>query len=192
MSKFSKKWFGIIFLVLSVGFLPLAISSPSWGFNKNYDSREYKIKAAFIYNFTKFINWPQGIFLNVDAPLNLCLLGDDSFRPILEETVKGKIIHSRQFSIQSKKETDNFLSCHLLYIYSLSDESTFEVLDSLQQQPVVTVFETASSKNQLGIIRLIKKKNKIHFEINQTAAQKSGLKISSQLLKLGRKYSSSN
>jgi len=118
------------------------------------------------------------------------LLGDDSFRPVLEKTVQGKIFHGRQFSIQLKKETDNFLSCHLLYIYSLSNETTFKVLDFLQRQPVLTVFERAGSKNQLGIIRLIKKKNKIHFEINQGAAKNSGLKISSQLLKLGRKYSS--
>ena len=192
MRKFSNKWFASIILVLSVGFFPLAISSPSWGFKKNYDSREYKIKAAFIYNFTKFIDWPQGIFLNGNAPLNLCLLGDNSFRPVLEKIVKGKISQSRQFSIQLKNKTDNFLACHLLYIYSLSDESTFKVLDTLLRQPVVTVFETASSNKQLGIIRLIKKKNKIQFEINRAAAENSGLTISSHLLKLGKKYSSLN
>lgn len=184
--------FGVFILVLLVGFFPLAISSPSWGFKKSYDSREYEIKAAFIYNFTKFINWPQDIFQNGNAPLNLCLLGDDSFRPVLEQTVKGKVFNGRQFSIQLKKITDKFSSCQLLYIYSLSDESTFKVLNSLHRQPVVTIFETENSKNSLGIIRLIKNKNKVYFEINQTAAENSGLKISSHLLKLGRKKSSAN
>jgi len=147
---------------------------------------EYEIKAAFLYNFVQFVEWPPAAFADPGAPLTIGVLGDDPFGPLLEQTVKGETVKGRGFVIRRFRDVEAAKSCQVLFISKSEKERIPQILKHLEWAPVLTVGEADGFAARGGIVNFIIEKSRVRFEINQESALRKGLKISSQLLCLGR------
>jgi hypothetical protein len=147
-------------------------------------AREYRIKAAFIYNFAKFTRWPASSFADGEAPLAFCIYGDDPFGGALD-MVAGKTIRGRKVAVRRIAEIAAGDGCHLLFISDSEAERLTAILAALDDRPVLTVADMPNFARAGGIINLkTTRENKLRFEINTGTARRAGLKISSKLLNL--------
>jgi hypothetical protein len=150
------------------------------------ESKEYQIKAAFLFNFAQFVEWPSAAFADSQTPISIGVLGDDPFGAVLDQTVQGETIHSRKLVVQRSRRLEDLKGCHLLFISKSEKSRVGDILSGLGSSSVLTVSETESFARRGGIINFYLDGNKVRFEINAQAAQQKGIKISSQLLKLGK------
>lgn len=141
------------------------------------------VKAAFIYNFTKFTRWPENTWVRQNAPLNLCVIGKDALSAALEP-LNTKIIKGHPVTIHHLKSIQAENDCHLLYIATSEKNNYKDVLKSVQNQPVLTISEISGFVRSKGIIELYRGKNQTHFIINLAVAEDAGLELSSRLLDL--------
>jgi hypothetical protein len=149
-------------------------------------SKEYQIKAVFLFNFAQFVEWPATAFPDADAPIRIGVLGDDPFGTALEETVRGETIRNRKLVVQHSRQVEDLKNCQLLFISKSEKRRIPEILSTLNPGAVLTVGEIESFSRLGGIINFYLDGNKVRFEINPAAAQRQGLKLSSQLLNLGK------
>ena len=148
--------------------------------------KEYQIKAAFLFNFAQFVEWPSAAFADASAPISIGVLGDDPFGPVLDQTVQGETINHRKLIIQRSQRVEDLKGCHLVFISKSEKSRLTDIFDSLGSASILTVSETENFARRGGIINFYLEGNKVRFEINSDAAQRKGIKISSQLLKLGK------
>jgi hypothetical protein len=157
------------------------------------DVTEPSLKAAFIYNFAKFTEWPQGT-LPATAPFTACVLGASagggasaSASPIqvaLERTVKGRQFAGRQISVVQMRIDGQLRSCHLLYLSGVTLAQVAAVLEAVRGAPVLTVSDVDDFARRGGIAQMFVEDGKMRFELNLEAAKRSGLELSSKLLVL--------
>ena len=147
---------------------------------------EYQIKAAFLFNFAKFVQWPPEAFATTNSPLIIGVLGENVFGDNLEKTINHKVINERPLQFKEFHSVAEATNCHILFI-STSEKAKFsKIIQGLQGTSVLTVSETGEFIDAGGMINFVLEANKIRFEINDEAAKKAGLKISSKLLSLAR------
>ncbi len=147
-------------------------------------AREYLIKAAFLYNFALFTQWPAGSFADGSAPLSICVLGDDPFDGALE-TLIDREIRGHPVTIQRVATAQAGAACHLLFISGSEEAVLSTILASVADRPVLTIADFPNFARAGGIINLkTSKDQKIRFEINTGIAKRAGLKLSSKLLNL--------
>jgi hypothetical protein len=144
---------------------------------------EYEVKAAFLYNFAKFVEWPDE---GSTRPLALCVLGDNPFGDALA-ALEGKRVRGRLLETRRDIYDDDTPGCHVLFINEIDKSRLVRILKRLQRLPVLTVSDGSAFVKNGGIIAFVSVDNRIQFEINLGAAQNARLKISSQLLKLARR-----
>ena len=160
-------------------------------------SREYQVKAAFLYNFINFIDWPEE---NKDTdkknPIVIGIIGKNpfgnAFEPIKDKEVKDRKVVVKQFENleELKKIIENSTvtqQCHLLYISSSEKENFKRILDLTKDKSILTVGDTTNFLESGGIINFLMEDNKVCFEINKTAAERAKLKIRSKLLRLAKR-----
>lgn len=147
---------------------------------------EYQVKAAFLYNFAKFVEWPDGTHSSADSPLRVGVLGKDPFGEILERTFKGRTAQGRSFSIARSDNPQDLLTCHIVFIRPPEEGTLIPLLKAFDGRPVLTVGEMEGFARSGGVINLYLQEKQVRFEINPTAAERAGLKISSKLLQLAR------
>lgn len=162
-----------------------------------YSAKALQVKAAFVYNFAKFIQWPKNAFEDTDTPFIIGVLGRGAFASVLEKTVSGKKIGTRpiqfrQFDWRNQQDRWRLQSCHILYINASTTASLDAILRSLEEHPVLVVGDVPGFAKTGGTIGLFLHENRISFEINRDAAVRAKLKISAKLLKLGRIVTSTN
>lgn len=143
-----------------------------------------QLKAAFIYNFAKFVEWPPAAFGEATSPIVIGVLGDNSIRGDLDRTIRDKTINDRPLVIREFRSAADATNCHLLFIGASETARLPEILDSLHSASVLTVGETDEFTRKGGMISFIPGETKIRFRINEGAAKSVGLKISSKLLSL--------
>jgi hypothetical protein len=146
-------------------------------------SVEYKVKAAFLYNFAKFVEWPDEAFSDKEETFILCVLGKDPFGPNLK-ALEGKLVRGRKLSVIQCKDIQEVEEAHILFIARSERKRVTEVLSRLENQPVLTVSDVQGFAEQGGGIGFIDVDKKLRFEINPEATKKAGLQVSSQLMKL--------
>jgi hypothetical protein len=146
--------------------------------------REYQIKAAFLYNFSKFVEWPQGSFTDAKSPFVICVLGEDPFDNALD-TIKEKNIDGRKIVIERMESIKDEEKCHILFVSASERRDLSQIFRAVKQRNILTVSDMKGFAGSGGIINFISADNRIGFEINVSAAEKANLKISSKLLKLG-------
>jgi len=147
---------------------------------------EYPVKLAFLYNFTKFIEWPPGSYRYPDAPLAICIVGHDPFSPDIEGDLRTRIVGSHPVEVLTLKPTDTLNVCHMVFIPATEKNQADQIVKGLKGSSTLTVGETEGFAGLGGMINLTVEGNKVHFEVNQLAAQRAGLKISSKLLSLAK------
>ena len=146
---------------------------------------EYQIKAAYLYNFARFVEWPDAAFEGPDEPIIVGLLVKDPFGPRLEETIRGKTAHGRPLLVERGASFTKLSErCHVVFISSSFENRLSEVLQDLAGRSILTVSETKEFISRGGMINFVTEHQTVRFVINPTAAEREGLKISSQLMKV--------
>jgi hypothetical protein len=146
---------------------------------------EYKIKAAFLYNFAKLTEWPTNAFCSNAMPITIGIIGKDPFEQFLEEAVKDKVIGGRKIVIaRFGQPQDDIAKCHLLFIAKSEEDRLDGIFSCVAKQPVLTVSEIDRFDDKGGFIWIRKEGDEIKFQVRRDGVQKSGLKLSSKLLAL--------
>jgi YfiR/HmsC-like len=144
---------------------------------------EYQVKAAFLFNFAKFVEWPPDAFSSADEPIGICVLGQNPFGSVLEETVRGKVVRHRTFGVLQNPDAQHVSKCHIVFV-SASEGKRSLVLEELKNKRVLTISETDGVNWGGGVIGLSLKDGRVRIEIDPAAAERAGLRISSKLLSL--------
>lgn len=152
------------------------------GFTK-YPS-EYQMKAKFLYNFARFVEWPDGAFADSTSSITIGVIDPDPFGIDLDKTVEGKRINGRDFRVKRFHRVDDLEFCHILFIGTSDREHRLEILERLKDWSVLTVGDTKDFAYDGGIINFIMVGKKILFEINTKAVKKAGLVLSPRILKM--------
>jgi hypothetical protein len=142
---------------------------------------EYRIKAAFLYNFSRFVSWPEEI--RQTDRFTICVLGIDPFGNALD-SLAGKAVHDSQLDILHLPGTDVAGECRVVFVSDSETDRIDSILAPLEDRPVLTVSDSAAFAEKGGMIGLRLANNKVRFDINIDAAQRAGLNISSKLLSL--------
>ncbi len=148
---------------------------------------ESQVKAAFLFNFAKFVEWPANTYANASVPLCIGVLGENPIGTDLEKFVRDKTLNRRSITVKECRTLDDAKHCQVLLISSSEKRPLPEIFDGLGGTNVLTVGETEGFIKSGGMINLFREGNKFRFEINDKTAKKAGLKIDSRLLELGRK-----
>ena len=149
-------------------------------------AREYQVKAIFLYNFVRFITWPDAAFPDAHTPITIGILGDDPFGPLLEEAVQGEVIDGRSLTIKRSTRVEEVIDSHMLFVGKSEKGRVGQILAAVQGKSILTVGETEAFARQGGIINFITVDNKVRYEINLEAAKRAHLDISSKLLSLAK------
>jgi len=149
-------------------------------------SKEHELKAAFLYNFTKFVEWPPDRFADTNAPLVLGIAGDSPCRAELELIAKDRKSNGRALVIKPLQSAREVKDVHMLFVSASEDSRLDEWLASARGAAVLTAGESAQFLKRGGMINLFLEGEKIRFEINMEPADAVGLKVSAQLQKLAK------
>ena len=148
------------------------------------EAAEYPVKAAFLLNFTRFIEWPSEAFENARSPLAICILGDDPFGDTLNQLVKGETVNGRKLVVQRIRRAPPPKSCQVLFV-STSEKDLPKILTGLGPG-VLTVGEADGFLRDGGIIAFVIENRRVRFDINQSAAANASLTMSARLLNVAR------
>ena len=191
-----------IFVVLALALfvIPIAVQARE----QSVQSREYQIKAAFLYNFIKFVDWPKGKIGDSDEPIIIGIIGEDPFGDVFE-LIKGKKVKGRGVVIkrfksfeelkkssgednpESGRKIEALTKCHLLFICSSEQKYLKEIINSVKDHSVLMVGEVKDFLEYGGIINFLTEERKIRFEVNIVAAKQAELEIRSKLLRLAKR-----
>jgi len=144
-------------------------------------AKEYEVKAAFIHNIAKFVEWPP----RSAGSLKLCVIGQDPFGSALD-ALDAKPIGDTVWEVLPVRRNSNLRGCGVLFIPASENNNLKPILTSIQGSAVLTVGDTPGYAEQGVMVNFYLEQNKVRLEINKDAAGRAGFKISSQLLKLAR------
>ncbi len=146
---------------------------------------ENELKAAILYNFAKYVEWPAGALAEQPEPLVLCIIGDHPFGDALAQ-VEGRPVHGRPLAIHMASEVDALGICHMVFLGASEIRRVDAVLDRYRNQSVLTVADIEGFAERGGIIDMFKAEGRVGFTVNLDAARSANLVVSSRLLALAR------
>lgn len=145
---------------------------------------EHTVKAAFLTKFIPFIDWPASAFDPPEAPVTLCVVGEDPFGELLDHAVGEQAAGERPVTLQRLRQADREAGCHIMYIGGSDIPTVARALDTVRGLPVLTVTDQFSDTRAKGIINFVLRENRVRFEIDNDAALENKVLISSKLLSL--------
>lgn len=149
------------------------------------EAAEYALKAAFLFNFTKYVTWPEEAFEDDEAPFVVAIVGEDPFEEILDDTMEDQKVGDHEIVVRRFEDPEDVDGAHILFVSESLEEEDLEDMYALtEEQYTLTVGDFPGFASSGGIIRLFIKDKKIRFEINIDAGERAGVKISSKLLDL--------
>lgn len=144
---------------------------------------EHRVKSAFLFNFAKFVTWPEHKFAAPETPIEFCLRSADPMGPALAETLAGKTIDERPIVVRNPANAADWTRCHVAYLGAEPLADTVLTLRDLAGSSVLTVHEAGYALSG-GVVRLYLEERKLRFEINAAAARREDLQLSSRLMSL--------
>ena len=147
---------------------------------------EYQVKAFFLYNFARYVEWPPETFKAANDPIVICILGQNPFGGALEQAVAGKVLGARPFVVRQISEIPPGSSCHILFVKSSERKRFRSMAGRLKGSAVLSVGETPGFIADGGVINFKLENGKVRFEIDIEAAGREHLRISSKLLSLAQ------
>ena len=144
--------------------------------------REYQVKAAFLFNFTQFVEWPADALDGTGTPFVIGILGENPFGNYLQEIIAGESVNGHPLIIHQYKNVDEIKLCHILFINPAEIRQVREVITALKGRNILTVSDAANFIQSGGMISLVKSDNKIRIQVNPAKAKEADLTISSKLL----------
>jgi hypothetical protein len=169
-----KRAFFLLCVIICFGLRGFAQENPS----------EYQLKAAFLFNFAKFVEWPPQAFPETNSPIVIGVLGTNVFGSDLERTIRNKTVNNHPFQFKEFTSATEAIHCHILFVSPSEKDRLRQIVEALHNASVLTVSETDQFLTAGGMINFTIENNKIRFQINDEHAKKAGLKISSKLLSL--------
>jgi hypothetical protein len=147
-------------------------------------TKEYQVKAVFLFNFSQFVNWPPAAFSSSNAPFIIGIVGHDPFGSYINETVAGEKMMGHPIKVLRCENKEDIKECHILFI--AHDQSIEDIVSSLDNRSILTVSDEADFTRHGGMIRFFTENNKIRLEINISAVKAAKLNISSKLLRVAQ------
>lgn len=166
---------------MTLGLLPIALLvSCAWA----QQPTEFEVEAAFLLNFTKFIEWPASVFSNADSPFTICILGKDPFGRLLDDVLAGETAGERHIVVRRLAEAPTPHACQVLFMRGPRNEAR-SIVSSLSDG-ILTVGEGDNFIREGGMIAFVIDNRRVRFDVNLAAAERNGLKVSSRLLTVAR------
>jgi hypothetical protein len=147
---------------------------------------EFQIKAGFLFNFTKFVEWPADAFSDSSVPIVLGVMGDNPVTNLVTETAAGKAVNGRAVTVKRFKEQQDLRGCQILFVSSSEEKHIGQILEKLRGSSVLTVGEANGFAESGGIINFLVEGNKVRLELNLEAAARARLKISAKVIAVAR------
>jgi hypothetical protein len=169
-------------LVITTTMLSLLLQAGSVQTAETPPLSERQVKALFLFNFAKYVDWPAGAFSNSSTPIVIDVIGEDGFSDEFRRVTGDRTVNDRKVVIKQIEATADLNDCQILFIGSSEKAHLSEILEAVKNSAVLTVGETDRFLLQEGMINFTKKENKIHLEINLVPAHRANLKLSSKLL----------
>jgi hypothetical protein len=145
-------------------------------------TREYKVKAGFLYNFAKFVEWPKNTFPTADSPLRIGVFEDDAAAPILQGALANKVANGRPIDLKLLPTTNALpADCHVLFLSRSKEDRIDQIITHARGRPILTIGEVEQFAQRGGIINFVRKGDAFRFEVNLEMAEQAGLKISANL-----------
>lgn len=145
---------------------------------------EYQVKAAFLFQFSRFVEWPREAFANSDAPLLICVLGTNPFGPALAEMAEGELAYTHPLQVQSHDRVEDLDACHIVFVSSDKENVSRRVVQYLSGKSVLTVSDSSDFARHGGVIGLVTVNGKVRVQVNRNSADAAQLKISAKLLRV--------
>lgn len=162
----------------------LILSLSSLLFAATPQPTEYQVKAAYLFNFARFVKWPGNVPAIPSDTFPICVLGRDPFGPVLDSTVAGESIDGKRVVVHRIASPREAFNCRVVYISSSEDSRLKSVLSGIQHPGVLTVSDMPNFHERGGMIHFVVHQSRVRFYINLAAASSAGLTISSELLKV--------
>ncbi len=165
----------------------LAVVLPRLAFAQPAQSEpkgEYALKAVFLYNFCRFIEWPKSAFTSPNEPIIIGVIGEYPFGALLQEAVQGETSHGRAIQIEHYNKSDSIGHCHLLFVSRSESGRLEKILAAVNGRSVVTVGESDAFLDRGGMIALTADKNRVRLHINPAMLRAASLDVSSKLLRV--------
>lgn len=163
----------------------LCLALPAWAQTES-QATEVEVKAAFLYKFGAFVEWPPSAFANADAPYTIGLIGADDVADELERIAAGRVVHDRPVALRRLQRGESLAGVHVLFVGKAQTARLAEVLAAAKAQPLLVVTE-AEAMPLGSIINFVPVENKLRFDIALAHAERAQLRISARLLAVARK-----
>ena len=173
-------------------FRPLLLGiAVSWGLLSVLDAgaqaskpTDYQVKAAYLYNFGRFVEWPAKVTTASTGSFTICVLGEDPFGEALDATLAGETIGNQKVAARRISSPQMSADCQILFISSSEAKRLNKIIEALDKSAVLTVSDIPQFSQRSGMIQFVLEGNRIRFEVNLAATQRAGLTLSSDLLKV--------
>lgn len=147
-------------------------------------SLEYAVKATYLYKMAPFVNWPPDTFTSPDAPFQICIVGRDPFHGFLEKAIVGHALGTHRFAVRQLAGNASDAGCQIVFIGYTSPAQIRDALRPFQGKPVLTVTDSDAVDDSGSIVQFVMDSGHVRFEVDNTAAERNHLTISSKLLNL--------
>lgn len=144
---------------------------------------EYQVKAVFLFNFARFVDWPAVTFVSASAPFTLCVYGDDPFGPDLDAVVNGESIGGRAIVVRRLRELRDVAQCQIVFIARSADRELESVVAAVDRRATLTVSDLEGAARRGAMVRMLTVNGKIRLRINVEAVRAAHLSMSSNLLR---------
>lgn len=162
----------------------LCYTGHGWQATEALTSREYKLKAAFLYNFAQFTEWPTNALASTNAPFVIGVVGENPFGPALEEIARGGAIRGHPLKVNHCSRIQDIRDCRILFISLSEKRSLKRIVNRLKNKPVLTVSDAREAIGQGVMTQLATRKNRPRLLVNKDAAVSAGRTLSSRLLQV--------
>lgn len=172
-----KKFAAVLLLLVCISISPLFAHGQK-------PPPDYQVKAAFLYNFTRFISWPPTAFRSANSPFIIGIIGNDPFGHYINEIVRGEKVGNHPIVIQRYYNLKDIVNCHLLFVNR--EQNVRDILSTVGQRNILTVSESDNFTHQGGMISFYKENNKVRFMVNLESSRAANIEISSKLLSIAK------
>jgi len=145
---------------------------------------DYEVKAAYLYNFGRFVEWPGKVAASQGGSFTVCVLGQDPFGPSLDATLAGETIGGKTIVAKRISGPEESGNCQILFLSLTEDSHLNKIIADLDKKAVLTVSDMPQFAQRGGMIQFVLEEKRVRFEVNLTATQHAGLTLSSELLKV--------
>lgn len=167
--------------------LPLLLIAPAQGFAEEPGNiAEYQVKAAFLYKFCFYVEWPPSAFAGSDSPIVLGVAGPESLTGELENITRGHVINGRALLVRRVDANSNLAGVHVLFVARSEQSRLSQFVAQAQKVPLLLVTESPSGLDDGGGINFAVQDNRVRFDVGLDSTNRQGLRLSAQLLKVAR------